>query len=436
MTEAGNKEVTEGAPPAAVTATEVSVAAADPADHPEARKTSEWRKALWTMVGGSAVPARLTEEEAQSSWQQLPDCDDAAARAALESAAKCPRLGESTSHPRSSDGSNLVGPVKEEENKDDDDGQMMDKTEAEALETHAAEHWDRFYTHFGDAFFKDRHYLRREFPELFALADTAVPVPDGAEENEKEGTRAQEQPPVEVLEIGCGAGNTAMPLLAASAGCVRPVHVHAFDFSAAAVAVLRARHDFDPARCDAFVADVAEPAQLAAHVAPQSLDFALAIFALSALSVPRIAAALRAVRALMRPGRGRLLLRDYGVGDLSQLRFVAKRGRRLADSFYARGDGTRVYYFSKDALASLAADAGWTVEALRYDTRILRNRKRQLNMRRVWITATLLCPPDGEAPLPPTFVPDIVSGDSGADGDDVETTSTSEATSTTTKNDD
>ena len=145
------------------------------------------------------------------------------------------------------------------------------------------------------------------------------------------------------------------PLLAATAACARPVRVHAFDFSAAAVRVLRARADFDAARCDAFVADAAEPAQLAAHVAPRTLDFALAIFALSALSVPRIGAALRAVRALMRPGHGRLLLRDYGVGDLSQLRFVAKRGRCLGDSFYARGDGTRVYYFSKDALAALAA---------------------------------------------------------------------------------
>lgn len=373
-------------------------------EHPEARKTSEWRKALWTMVGGHAVPDRLTAEEAQSSWQQLPDCDDAAARAALESAAKCPRLGATASRTRSSApaGTN-----------DDDDGQMMNKEEAAALETHAAEHWDRFYTHFGDAFFKDRHYLRREYPALFALAETPVAGTTGTEQQEQE-----QQPPVEVLEIGCGAGNTAVPLLAATAGCVRPVRVHAFDFSAAAVRVLRARRDFDATRCDAFVADVAEPAQLAAHVAPRTLDFALAIFALSALSVPRIAAALRAVRALMRPGHGRLLLRDYGVGDLSQLRFVAKRGRRLGDSFYARGDGTRVYYFSKDALAALAAAAGWTVEALRYDTRILRNRKRQLNMRRVWITATLLCPPDGEEPLPPTFVPDIVSGDDGGDGDD------------------
>ena len=388
-------------------------------EHPEARKTSEWRKALWTMVGGRAVPDRLTAEEAQSSWQQLPDCDDAAARAALESAAKCPRLGEAAHRARCApDDEN--GEKDDKNGENDDDGQMMDKAEAEALETHAAEHWDRFYAHFGDAFFKDRHYLQREYPALFALADTPVqlPSPDAA------------QPPVEVLEIGCGAGNTAVPLLAATAACARPVRVHAFDFSAAAVRVLRARADFDAARCDAFVADAAEPAQLAAHVAPRTLDFALAIFALSALSVPRIGAALRAVRALMRPGHGRLLLRDYGVGDLSQLRFVAKRGRCLGDSFYARGDGTRVYYFSKDALAALAADAGWTVEALRYDTRILRNRKRQLNMRRVWITATLLCPPDGEAPQPPTFVPDIVSGPEGAAADDDTTEGDAAATET------
>ena len=46
--------------------------------HPEAKRTSEWRKTLWTMVGGHEVPDKLTAEEEKSSWQQLPDCDDSA----------------------------------------------------------------------------------------------------------------------------------------------------------------------------------------------------------------------------------------------------------------------------------------------------------------------------------------------------------------------
>lgn len=37
---------------------------------------------------------------------------------------------------------------------------------AELLETQAPLYWDEFYRLHGAAFFKDRHYLHREFPEL------------------------------------------------------------------------------------------------------------------------------------------------------------------------------------------------------------------------------------------------------------------------------
>lgn len=100
----------------------------------------------------------------------------------------------------------------------------------------------------------------------------------------------------------------------------------------------------------------------------------------------------------LKPG-GLLLLRDYGRHDLAQLRM--KKERLLDPSvpnLYIRGDGTRVYFFTREELEGMltepaptaAEDDGgrspmFAVEQLGEDRRMLVNRKKQLKMYRIWL---------------------------------------------------
>lgn len=197
--------------------------------------------------------------------------------------------------------------------------------------------WDKFYSNNATNFFKDRKWLVQEFPVLGEVTSDAYG-------------------PVTVLEVGAGAGNTAFPLLAMNRN--RELRVHACDYSKKAIDLIRGQEAYTtqvaPSVLKAEVWDAASTS-LPPGLAPGSVDLVLMIFIFSALSPEQWDQAIKNVWTLLRPG-GEVLFRDYGRGDLAQVRF--KKGRYLEENFYVRGDGTRVYFFEQEELGRI-----WTGES-------------------------------------------------------------------------
>ena len=72
-----------------------------------------------------------------------------------------------------------------------------------------------------------------------------------------------------------------------------------------------------PGRVTAFVADITQPGSLDA-VPRGSMDFVTMVFVLSAISPERMGDALANVAAVLKPGTGKVLFRDYALGDQAQ----------------------------------------------------------------------------------------------------------------------
>lgn len=263
-----------------------------------------------------------------------------------------------------------------------------------------------FYKNNTANFFKDRKWLRQEFP---VLAEVTQP---GA------GRKV-------VLEVGAGAGNTAFPLIMNNQN--DGLRVHACDFSKTAVEVMRKTEGYDGVHIVADVWDVAATGEesLPPGLEEGSVDVVILIFIFSAIAPFEWDRALRNVHRVLKPG-GRVLFRDYGRGDLAQVRF--KKGKYMEENFYVRGDGTRVYFFDEKELRYMWSewtpekgmgsyteredDAGneqpdteppvtatkgaFEIEHLGIDRRLIVNRQSKLKMYRCWMQGLFRKREDGE----------------------------------------
>lgn len=169
-----------------------------------------------------------------------------------------------------------------------------------------------------------KHRLHNEFPELVSK------------------TRAHAGPAV-IAEIGCGAGNSVFPLLASNEN--PELSLLAYDYSHHAVKLVQNNPLYTSPPMGTIHAEPWDlsSSNLPPSVQPGTVDIVVLVFVLSALHPDEWHQALTNVHAMLKPG-GKIMLRDYGRHDLTQLRF--KGGRLLDDNFYIRGDKTRVYFFA------------------------------------------------------------------------------------------
>ncbi|XP_061567403.1 tRNA N(3)-methylcytidine methyltransferase METTL2 [Cololabis saira] len=269
----------------------------------------------------------------------------------------------------------------------------------EEYDSQANEYWNGFYTIHENRFFKDRHWLFTEFPELAPQCslnhesppDVAAAVDsqqDGPDQKQCTDFAASPQgngdfpgacAAYRILEVGCGVGNTVFPILKTNND--PGLFVYCCDFSSTAVDLVKTNPEYDSERCFAFVHDLSD-VEATYPIPDGALDVIVLIFVLSALHPNKMQASISRLARLLKPG-GVMLLRDYGRYDMAQLRF--KKGRCLSENFYVRGDGTRVYFFTQDELHELFTNAGLEKVQNLVDRRLQVNRGKQLTMYRVWI---------------------------------------------------
>lgn len=294
---------------------------------------------------------------------------------------------------------------------ENDSGAREDGEEAPSTSTS----WETFHTrHSRNLFFKERRYLTKEFPDL---------------------CRADKR--LFVLEVGCGTGSSVVPIVREN----KHAFIYACDCSSAALkkatevvsnASEPSASSFYPFLCDISVSKLPEFLRCSAcrwkncqytktgtellvndatessheelglgfDASPESrslpgqessvgcciggLDIVTMIFTLSAIPVEKMAHVLSECFQVLKPG-GLLLFRDYGLYDMTMLRFAPRQ--RISPCLYLRDDGTLSYFFSLEMVRALLSNEGFVEQELEYCCVQLMNRRKQVPMKRVWVHA-------------------------------------------------
>lgn len=239
--------------------------------------------------------------------------------------------------------------IQEAESKITEDNSTLSPFIYNKFEAQASKMWNIFYKHNTVNFYKDRHYLSKVFPEI---AQISV-----------------------LQEVGCGVGNAIFPLLEELPSLTAQVS----DFSSEAIKLLTLSPQFDPLRMTTSVCDITSSVPF-----QSKCEGVLMLFVLSAIAPENHRQSILNASMNLQPG-GFFFFRDYAKYDLAQMRFALKKNKKLKDGFYLKTDGTRVFYFTKDDL--LRIFEGFTVLENEYHCRVVRNRKNEKTMFRVWIQA-------------------------------------------------
>ncbi|KAJ3215470.1 hypothetical protein HK099_006353 [Clydaea vesicula] len=226
--------------------------------------------------------------------------------------------------------------------------------------TNPNEYWNTFYSKNADKFFKDRHWLSVEFPEVLK----------GVLNHPKE------EKPINIMEIGCGTGATVFPLInETKIAHDANVYFYATDYSTTAVDIVKSNPLYDESKCKAFVYDITSTSS-PEHVEFGTIDICSCVFVLSAIHPDTWKIAIDNLFKLLKPG-GIVIFRDYGRYDMTQLRF--KSGRLIDDNFYIRGDGTRVYFFTIEEIDTMFKEK-FKIEQNDVDRRLIVNRAKKIKM--------------------------------------------------------